>query len=93
MSTSTIRIEDQLKARIAAAAERAGTTTHAFILDAVEHTVEQAEQEAEFHRVANERWAKLLKSGHTVAWDDAKQYLAAKACGERPRKPKISKSA
>ena len=93
MSTTTIRLEDQLKARIAAAAERAGTTTHAFILDAVEHTVEQAEQEAEFHRVANELWAKLLKTGHTEARDDDKQYLAAKSCGERPRKPKISKSA
>ena len=36
MSTTTIRLEDDLKARVAAAAERAGVTAHAFILDAIE---------------------------------------------------------
>lgn len=43
----TIRIEDDLKARVAAAAERIGKT---------------------------------------VAWDEAKTYLAARARGERPTK-------
>ncbi|MDE2257829.1 MAG: CopG family transcriptional regulator, partial [Xanthomonadaceae bacterium] len=31
MSTTTIRLPDDLKARIATAAERAGTTSHNFI--------------------------------------------------------------
>ncbi len=88
VSTTTIRIDDQLKARIAVAAERCGTTAHAFILEAVERTVEQAEQEEEFHRLADERWAKLLETGKTVAWDEAKKHIAARARGERPRKPK-----
>ena len=55
MATTTIRIEDELKARVAAAAERAGKSTHAFILDAIAHTVEQAELDDDFHRVADER--------------------------------------
>lgn len=93
MSTTTIRLEDQLKARIATAAERAGTTAHAFILEAVERTVEQAEQEEAFHRLADERWNKLLETGKTVAWDEAKSYIAARARGERPRKPKVTKGA
>lgn len=38
MST-TIRMEDELKARVAAVAERAGKTAHAFILDAIYQTV------------------------------------------------------
>ena len=87
MSTTTIRIEDDLKARIAAAAERAGKTAHAFILDAIAQTVEQAELDDEFHRVADERWAKFLLTGKTVPWDTAKTYLEARARGEHPRKP------
>ena len=87
MSTTTIRIEESLKARVAAAAERAGKTAHAFILDAIARTVEQAELDEEFHRVANERWANIRATGKTVPWDDAKAYLQARVRGERPRKP------
>jgi len=87
MSTTTIRIEDDLKARVAAAAERAGKTAHAFILDAIAQTVEQVELDDDFHRVADERWAKVLATGKTVPWDEAKAYLEARSRGERKRKP------
>jgi predicted transcriptional regulator len=87
MTTTTIRIEEELKARVAAAAERAGKTAHAFILDAIAQTVEQTELDEAFHRVAEERWAKMLATGKTVPWDDAKVYLEARARGERSRKP------
>jgi predicted transcriptional regulator len=87
MSTTTIRIEDELKARVAAAAERAGKTAHAFIVEAIAQTVEQAELDDEFHQVADARWAKVLATGKTVPWDEARAYLAARASGERTRKP------
>ncbi len=87
MATTTIRIEDDLKARVAAAAERAGKTPHAFILDAIAETVTQAEQDEAFHRLAEGRWANLLESGGTVAWDDAKAWLGARSRGEHPHKP------
>ena len=44
MSTTTIRLPDDLKARLAAAAERAGTTSHNFILQAILEKTEQEEQ-------------------------------------------------
>ncbi len=87
MATTTIRIGDELKVRVAAAAERAGKTSHAFILDAIARTVEQEELDTAFHRVADERWGKLLATGKTVAWDDAKAWVEARSLGERPRKP------
>jgi len=91
MSTTTIRLEDELKVRVAAAAERAGKTAHAFILDAIAQKVEQVELDDELHRVANERWAKVLESGKTVPWDSAKRYLEARSRGEHPRKPAARK--
>jgi predicted transcriptional regulator len=39
MRTTTIRLEDDLKSRVAAAAEREGMTMHAFILEAIARTV------------------------------------------------------
>jgi predicted transcriptional regulator len=87
MTTTTIRIDDDLKARVAAAAEQAGKTAHAFILDAIARTVEQVELDEAFHRVADKRWAKILASGKSVPWDDAKIWIEARSRGERPRKP------
>jgi predicted transcriptional regulator len=91
MSTTTIRIEDELKARVAAVAELAGKTAHAFIVDAIAQTVEQAEQDNAFHAIADKRWARIQSTGETVPWDAAKTYLEARAKGERPRKPAARK--
>lgn len=91
VSTTTIRIEDKLKARVAAAAESQGKTPHAFILEAISRQVEQAEQDAEFHRAADERWAKVLASGKTVPWDKVRAYLEARSRGAKARRPAARK--
>jgi predicted transcriptional regulator len=79
--TTTTCIEYSLKARVSAAAERAGKTAHAFIDDAIAQTVEQEEG---FHGVSDERWATLLASGKSVAWDEAKVWLEGRSRGEHP---------
>jgi predicted transcriptional regulator len=91
MSTTTIRIDDELKARVAVAAERAGKTSHAFIVEAIARTVEQVELDEAFDRVADDRWAALLAKQKSVAWGDAKVWLDARARGERPRRPSARK--
>ena len=91
MTTTTIRIDDDLKARIAAAAEHAGKTAHAFILDAIARTVEQVEADEAFHRVADARWAKVLATGKTVPWDAARAWLEARSRGEHPSRPAARK--
>lgn len=91
MSTTTIRIDDELKAQVAAAAEREGKTPHAFIVEAIARQVQLAQQDAEFHRVADARWAKVLASGKTVRWDKARAYLEARARGAKARRPAARK--
>lgn len=93
MSTTTIRLEDELKARVAATAARSGKTAHAFIVDAIAQTVEQAELDEELHRIANERWNDLLATGKTVPWEEAKAYLRAKAASKNPARPAARKFA
>ena len=91
MPTTTVRLEPRLKARLAAAARKAGKTSHALIVEAIAQTVERAEQEDQLHELADERWAKLLETGKSVAWEDAKTYVRARARGGRPRRPSARK--
>lgn len=51
MSTTTIHLPEDLKARIAAA-KRAGTSTHGFILEDIAEKAEQAERHADFDAVS-----------------------------------------
>jgi predicted transcriptional regulator len=91
MSTTTIRIDDGLKERISAAAERAGKTAHSFMVDAIAQATEDAERNDEFHQVAGQRWAKFLATGEAIPWGEARGYLEARARGEKPRRPRPRK--
>jgi predicted transcriptional regulator len=84
---TTVRIEDELEARVEAAAAEAGKSADAFILDAITETVEEAEANAEFHRIADERWAEVEATGLTVSWDEMTAWLRARARGENPPPP------
>ena len=87
MSTTTIRLPDELKARIAKAAERAGTSPHSFILDAIAEKTEQAERCADFYAEADQRWAEFLETGESISWEEARRYLMARVRGEEAQRP------
>lgn len=87
MSTTTIRLADELKQRLAEVAQRSGKSPHAFIVDAIEQTVTQAEADEAFERLADTRWARLLKSGKSVPFDEASKYLESRAKGEKVGRP------
>lgn len=93
MSTTTIRLSDELKARVSRAAESAGTTAHSFILDAIAEKTEAAERQGGFHREAEQRYAKVMATGMTIPWEQMRQYLQAHAGDERPSAPSPRKLA
>ena len=70
MSTITITLPDELKERVAAAAERAGTNPHSFIVTAIAEKVEPAEVQGELHATADQRYAKIVASDKAIAWAD-----------------------
>ena len=78
MSTTTIRLPDDLRARIADAAERAGKTTHSFILEAIAEKADREELRNNFDVEADARFANIMASGKTIPWSDMRQYLEAK---------------
>lgn len=78
---------------MAAAAQREGKAIHAFIVDAIAQTVERSESDNEFQRQAEERLAELRETGGSVAFDEARAYLEARAQGRRPARPSARKLA
>lgn len=88
MSTTTIRLPPDLKKRVARAAERAGTTPHSFILEAIAEKAEQEERRAEFRGAAERRYADILASGKTVAWSAMRRYLERRITGRKIARPK-----
>lgn len=91
MSTTTIRIPEALKARIAEAAEAAGTTSHNFILEAIAEKAERSEQRAAFQALADQRYEQFLEAGEAVPWEETRAWLLQRLSGKRMARPKARK--
>ena len=93
MSTTTIRLPEDLKARVAAAAKRSGTTTHSFILEAIAKKAEHDELRADFDAVAEDRYARIVATGKTVSWKEMRGYLEDRIVGKKSQRPVARKLA
>ena len=93
MTTTTIRLPKDLKARIAVAAERAGTTAHNFILEAIAEKADQDERRGDFNEVAEKRYARIAASGKTIPWHEMRGYLEDRLAGKAARRPVARKLA
>jgi len=92
MATTTIRLPEELKARIASAAERAGQTTHSFILEAIAEKAELEEQRANFDAEADARFAKIIEAGKTIPWTEMRRYLEDRVADRQAQRPVAKKS-
>ena len=93
MSTTTIRLPEELKARVAAAAKRSGTTTHNFILEAIAKKTEQDDLRADFDAVAEHRYARIVATGKTISWQEMRGYLEDRLAGNEVKRPVARKLA
>ncbi|TRZ93489.1 MAG: ribbon-helix-helix protein, CopG family [Rhodocyclaceae bacterium] len=93
MTTTTIRMPEDLKARVAAAAKRSGTTSHGFMLAAIAEKAEQAELRADFDTVAEKRYARIVDSGATIPWEAMRHYLEQRLAGKSVKRPAARKLA
>ncbi|PRC91609.1 CopG family ribbon-helix-helix protein [Solimicrobium silvestre] len=82
MTTTTIRLSDELKARITAAANHAETTTHNFILQAIAEKTAQEELKRDFDNEAEARYANILATGKAIPWHEMRDYLESRASGK-----------
>lgn len=87
MSTTTIRLTDELKARVAKAAQREGVSAHNFMLEAVSEKTELAERRADFYAEADRRWGEFLKTGESIPWVEMRRFLMGRIHGKPTPRP------
>ena len=87
MSTTTIRLPEELKARVAEAARKAGASTHSFILEAITEKTEAQELRNEFYAEAQRRWEEFQRTGKAVPLEEMRDYALGLARGETPPVP------
>ena len=93
MSTTTIRLPDDLEARLSKVATKLGSSSHALTLDAISERVEVEERRSAFLATAEKRYAKLAESGEMTSWEDMKGYLKGRTSGKNVNRPNPRKLA
>ena len=87
-TTTSLRLPDELKSRVADAAQRAQKSAHAFMLEAIWRHVEQVESEATFLQGALDSLAEVQGGGATFDADQVHAWLIAKVRGEGAPTPR-----
>lgn len=89
MATSTtLKLPDQLKARIAPLADSTAKTPHAWMIEALEAQARLAEMRQSFIGDALASAAEVDAGGALFAMQDVHEYIISKAAGKPAKRPK-----
>jgi len=88
ISATTLKIPDELKARLSALADAEGKSPHAYMLEALEREARRAERRHEYLASGDAALREYEKTGIAYAMEDVERYVVALAEGRRSAKPK-----
>jgi predicted transcriptional regulator len=86
--TTTLKLPEELKARIASAAQASGKSPHAFMLEALEAQARLAEMRQSFFADAVASGAAVDAGGALYAMEDVQAYILARTSGKVAKRPK-----
>jgi len=87
-SSTTLKLSDDLKRRIAPLAKSSGKTPHAWMVEALEVQAALAERRREFVASAHAAEQEVAKYGLVYEADEVFAYIQAKVAGKKPKRPK-----
>ena len=88
-STTSLKLPDALKARVAAMAAREGKSAHAYMVEALDSATSVKEERARFLEEARASKTAFDKDGLGYAAGDVFAYFRAKAAGKKAVKPRL----
>lgn len=88
MSTTSLKLPDDLKQRAIAAAQEQGVSPHAFMVQAIEQAATAGERRAAFVAEAQAAREQASASGKGYAAEEVHAYLKARVAGKKSAKPK-----
>lgn len=87
MSTTSLKLPDELKQRAVNAAQELGISPHAFMVDPIRQAAHAVEQRAAFVVQARQARQEMLENGDGYAADDVRAYLRPRLEGRQATKP------
>jgi len=87
-ATTTLKLPEELKARIASAAQASGKSSHAFMVEALETQARLAEMRQSFMDDAIASAAEVDAGGALYAMEDVQTYILARTSGKATQRPK-----
>ena len=87
-ATTTLKLPEELKARIASAAQASGKSPHAFMVEALETQARLAEMRQSFINDAIASAAEVDAGGALYAMEDVQAYIQARTSGKAAKRPK-----
>lgn len=88
MSTTSLKLSDDLKQRAVSAAQSQGVSTHAFMVNAIEQAATAAECRASFIADAHVARQQMQDTGKGHDADEVHAYIQARIAGKKVTKPK-----
>ncbi|HZR03694.1 MAG TPA: ribbon-helix-helix protein, CopG family [Burkholderiales bacterium] len=85
---TSLKLPEDLKARVDAAAEAAGKTAHAFMVEAIERETARAELYETFLQEALEAEEEMERTGLHYVAEDVFRYMTDLAHGKPAKRPK-----
>jgi predicted transcriptional regulator len=91
MSTTTLRLPDEVKERIERLAAAQGKSAHAVMVATLDEATAAMERRNEFEAEAGRRLDEYRRTGEYYTLEDTRAYALALARGEHPPKPPLRK--
>lgn len=91
-SPTTLKVPDDLRARLSAQAEAEGLSTHAYMLEALREKADRTDRRQEYLDSGAKALAEYERTGIAYAMEDVERYILGIAAGKTPRRPKPAKA-
>ena len=92
-SSTTLKLPEALKARIATLAQAEGKTPHAYMVEALLEKAARAERRREYLAAGTAALHEYERTGIAYAMEDVERYILGIAAGKKPSRPKPAKVA
>lgn len=87
MSTTSLKLPEELKQRAASAAQELGISPHAFMVDAIRQAADKVEQRSQFVAQAQAARVTMQQSGLGYDANDVRDYLRQRVADQQTVKP------
>ena len=88
MTTTSVKLSEQLRRRVSSIAKSAGISPHAFMVEAIERQAEAAEKQRAFHAEALAADAEMERTGKGFRMEDVEQWLTVRLKGGKSKPPR-----